>query len=117
MKRFLSTAIVGVVCFALGVAFQRYYDARRAPAQPPADSTVCDNETGTAQAGRSSSTASRCGRTGSRPSRRPTTKRRRRLRPPETCGRTKIPPSRRGRARPAAAARATRSSTCATATT
>ena len=34
MKRFLSTALIGVVSFALGVAFQRYYDSRRAPAQP-----------------------------------------------------------------------------------
>ena len=33
----------------LGAAFQRYYDARRAPAQPPADSTI-DGETGTARA-------------------------------------------------------------------
>ena len=32
MKRFLSTALVGVVCFALGVAFQRYSDSRRPPA-------------------------------------------------------------------------------------
>ena len=35
MKRFLSTALVGVVCFALGVAFQRYSDSRRAPARRP----------------------------------------------------------------------------------
>ena len=34
MKRFLSTALICVVSFALGVAFQRYYDSRRAPAQP-----------------------------------------------------------------------------------
>jgi cytochrome c553 len=34
VKRFLSTALIGVVSFALGVAFQRYYDSRRAPAQP-----------------------------------------------------------------------------------
>ena len=40
MKRYLTTAIVGIVCFVLGVAFQRYSDARRVPAQPPADSTV-----------------------------------------------------------------------------
>ena len=32
MKRFLSTALVGVVCFALGVAVQRYSDSRRPPA-------------------------------------------------------------------------------------
>ncbi len=40
MKRFLSTAIVGIVCFVLGVAFQRYSDARRAPAPPAVDSTA-----------------------------------------------------------------------------
>ncbi len=34
MKRFVSTALVGVTCFALGVAFQRYDDSRRAPARP-----------------------------------------------------------------------------------
>jgi cytochrome c553 len=36
VKRYLSTALVGVVSFALGVAFQRYYDASRAPAEAPA---------------------------------------------------------------------------------
>ena len=40
MKRYLGTALVGIVCFVLCVAFQRYSDARRVPAQPPADSTV-----------------------------------------------------------------------------
>lgn len=39
MKRYLSTALVGIVCFVLGVAFQRYYDLRRAPAQEPAAET------------------------------------------------------------------------------
>jgi cytochrome c553 len=34
VKRILSTALVGVVSFALGVAFQRYYDSRRTPALP-----------------------------------------------------------------------------------
>jgi cytochrome c553 len=37
VKRYLGTALVGVVCFVLGVAFQRYYDSRRAPSQQPAD--------------------------------------------------------------------------------
>ena len=32
MKRHLGTALVGIICFVLGVAFQRLYDARRAPA-------------------------------------------------------------------------------------
>ena len=32
MKRFITTALVGVICFALGVAFQRYSDSRRPPA-------------------------------------------------------------------------------------
>lgn len=39
MKRYLSTALVGVACFALGVAFQRYYDSRRT-AEPAADTAV-----------------------------------------------------------------------------
>lgn len=39
MKRYLNTALVGVVCFVLGVAFQRYYDSRRAP-QPTADKST-----------------------------------------------------------------------------
>jgi len=34
LKRVLSTALVGVVSFILGVAFQRYYGSRPAPAQP-----------------------------------------------------------------------------------
>ncbi|RPI48379.1 MAG: hypothetical protein EHM55_25685 [Acidobacteria bacterium] len=38
MKRYLGTAVVAIVFFALGAAFQRYYDARRAPA--PADVTT-----------------------------------------------------------------------------
>ncbi len=40
MKRYLSTAIVAVVFFALGAVFQRYYDARRASPPPPAAPTV-----------------------------------------------------------------------------
>jgi len=36
--RMLSTAVVGIVCFMLGVAFQRYSDTR-APAPPVAEST------------------------------------------------------------------------------
>ena len=40
MKRYLGTALVGIVCFALGVAFQRFYDARRAPTQAPVVSTA-----------------------------------------------------------------------------
>ena len=35
MKRIISTALVGVVCFALGVAFQRYSDSRVRPRRPP----------------------------------------------------------------------------------
>jgi cytochrome c553 len=40
MKRYVGTALVGLVCFALGVASQRYYDARRASARPTAQSTA-----------------------------------------------------------------------------
>jgi cytochrome c553 len=40
VKRFLSTAIVGIVCFGLGIAFQRYSDARRAPAPATIESTA-----------------------------------------------------------------------------
>ena len=41
MKRYLTTVLVGVLSFGLGVAFQRYYDSRRAPVPPPvADSTT-----------------------------------------------------------------------------
>lgn len=39
MKRYLSTAVVGVVCFVLGVAFQKYYDSRLAP-PPTADTST-----------------------------------------------------------------------------
>jgi cytochrome c553 len=39
MKRYVGTAVVGLVCFALGMASQRYYDGRRAAARPPAEST------------------------------------------------------------------------------
>lgn len=35
MKRYTATILVGIVCFGLGVAFQRFADSRRAP-QPPA---------------------------------------------------------------------------------
>ncbi len=34
MKRFLGTALVGVIGFALGIAYQRYDDSRRAAAPP-----------------------------------------------------------------------------------
>lgn len=44
MKRFLGTAIVGIVCFGLGMAFQRFYDARRAPAPPPIETTAVKPE-------------------------------------------------------------------------
>ena len=40
MKRFLGTAVVGVVCFVLGAAFQRYYDSRRPPSAQPAETAV-----------------------------------------------------------------------------
>jgi len=37
VKRYLGTAVVGIICFVLGVVFQRYYDSRRvATDQPPA---------------------------------------------------------------------------------
>ena len=39
MKRYVSTGLVGVICFALGVAFQRYSDSQRAPEQPAAVTT------------------------------------------------------------------------------
>jgi cytochrome c553 len=32
--------LVGIVCFALGVGFQRYFDSRRTPAQPAADTAA-----------------------------------------------------------------------------
>jgi cytochrome c553 len=35
VKRYISTALVAVVCFGLGAAFQRYYDSRRTPAVEP----------------------------------------------------------------------------------
>jgi len=35
VKRYTATILVGIVCFGLGVAFQRFADSRRAP-QPPA---------------------------------------------------------------------------------
>ena len=40
MKRYVGTAVVGLVCFALGMASQRYYDGRRAAARPLAESTA-----------------------------------------------------------------------------
>lgn len=49
MKRSLSTALVGIVCFVLGVAFQRYYDSRRAPA-PTAETAVAPKPAPTAPA-------------------------------------------------------------------
>jgi cytochrome c553 len=39
VTRFLGTTIVGIVCFVLGIAFQRYSDARRAPAPAPVEHT------------------------------------------------------------------------------
>jgi cytochrome c553 len=42
LKRFLGTAVVGILCFGLGVAFQRYYDSRRAAAPRPAETRVAD---------------------------------------------------------------------------
>ncbi len=36
MKRYTATIIVGIVCFGLGVVFQRLYDSRRAGAPPEA---------------------------------------------------------------------------------
>ena len=42
MTRYLGTAIVAIVFFALGAGFQRLYDGRRSaaalPAEPPATS-------------------------------------------------------------------------------
>ena len=35
MKRYLSTAVVAIVCFVLGALFQRYYDSRRPSADRP----------------------------------------------------------------------------------
>jgi cytochrome c553 len=40
VKRFLSTALVGVVSFGLGVAFQKYYDSRPAPSPATEISTA-----------------------------------------------------------------------------
>ena len=40
MKRYAGTAFVGLVCVALGMASQRYYDAQRAAAPPTAESTA-----------------------------------------------------------------------------
>jgi cytochrome c553 len=47
VKRYITTALVGVVSFALGVAFQRYYDSRRAPAPPPAAERTTDTKPAT----------------------------------------------------------------------
>jgi cytochrome c553 len=44
VKRYLGTAVVGIICFVLGVAFQRFYDARRAPAPPPVETTAAKPE-------------------------------------------------------------------------
>ena len=43
MKRYLSTAIVGVVCFACGAALQRYYDTHRAGTSQPGAPPLADN--------------------------------------------------------------------------
>ena len=40
MRRYLGTALVGIVCFVLGIAFQRYSDSRRVPVQPAPDRTA-----------------------------------------------------------------------------
>ena len=40
MKRYLGTVVVAIVFFALGAAFQRYYDAGRTSAPPPAETTA-----------------------------------------------------------------------------
>src|SRR5262245_60403543 len=39
MKRFLTTAILAILCFALGATFQRWYDLRRLPVQTAAKPT------------------------------------------------------------------------------
>ena len=95
MKRFLSTALVGVVCFVLGVAFQTVL--RLAPrARAAAPQRDLDNETGTASTGdpvrpraavgvwvRDRRESRRQGAAAGRAH-------------AETCGRTKILQSRRG---------------------
>jgi cytochrome c553 len=43
VKRYLSTALVAIVCFAAGAAFQRFYDSRRPPAAPPAETAAVDS--------------------------------------------------------------------------
>ena len=40
MKRYLGTVVVAIVFFALGAAFQRYYDAGRTSAPPPAETSA-----------------------------------------------------------------------------
>ena len=40
MKRYLSTAVVGIICFGLGVVFQRYYESRRAATDRPTATAV-----------------------------------------------------------------------------
>jgi cytochrome c553 len=47
VKRYLGTALVGIICFALGVAFQRFHDSRRAPAATPIESTTATPEPAT----------------------------------------------------------------------
>lgn len=37
MRRYLGAVVLGVVCFALGATFQRWYDARRPPAPPTSE--------------------------------------------------------------------------------
>ena len=45
MKRSLSTALIGIVCFGLGVAFQRYYDSHRVAQPPVAETPVAPTPT------------------------------------------------------------------------
>jgi cytochrome c553 len=48
MRRFLASAILAVLCFALGATFQRWYDLRRLPAQTAAGPTAPAPETAAA---------------------------------------------------------------------
>jgi cytochrome c553 len=43
MRRVLSVVIVGIVCFGLGAAVQRYYDSHRLPTPPPVRNVAAPN--------------------------------------------------------------------------
>jgi cytochrome c553 len=47
VKRYVNTAVIAIVCFALGAMFQRFYDSRLTPASPPASRVTTPEATDT----------------------------------------------------------------------